>query len=96
MLHRNAVHGLQCTQCYRPSAEVSGGALLHSGVLVELSGTIFEENTAGEDGPAVMSLGLAQNISNVDFVANAFYCSSGFYGVEDDAGDVRPELSPVM
>lgn len=90
ILYFNAVHGLKISQHCLPSSEVSGGAFLHSGVLVELSGTTFENNTAGEDGPAVMSLGQAHNISNVNFDGNTLYCGVGYYVAEKDGDNVRP------
>ncbi len=39
-------------------------------------------NKAGDEGLAVLSLGIAENISNVVFDSNAFYCGSGTYGFE--------------
>ena len=72
---------------------VQGGALLHSGVLVALTGCTFELNMAGEDGLAVMSLGIAENISALSFRNNSFFCPSGKYGfTEDDSElvEVRP------
>ena len=47
---------------------------------------------AGEDGLAVMSLGIAEVISAVSFQNNSFYCASGKYGltVDSDSVEVRP------
>ena len=48
---------------------------------------------AGEDGLAVMSLGIAGNISALSFQDNSFFCPSGKYGLTEDDGnldDVRP------
>lgn len=42
------------------------------------------ENRAGEDGPAILSLGIAEAFSDVAFDANTFYCSPGGYGYEND------------
>lgn len=66
---------------------VSGGAFLHSGVLVGLQRTNFLENTAGEDGLAIMSLGIAENFTDVTFAANKFYCPAGEYGHDVDQWD---------
>lgn len=62
--------------------EGTGGGYIHSGVLELLDGSTFVENKAVEDGPAVMSLGIAENFSDVTFDANTFYCSAGAYGYE--------------
>lgn len=64
--------------------EGTGGGYIHSGVLVLLDGSTFVGNQAGEDGPAVMSLGIAENFSSVTFDANTFYCSAGAYGYENE------------
>eukprot|EP00903_Cladosiphon_okamuranus_P007092 g6891.t2 len=69
----------------------SGGAYLHSGVNVDLERCTFVENQAGEEGPAVLSLGIAENVSEVVFDSNTFYCSSGTYGYEMASSD--PEVS---
>ena len=61
---------------------VQGGALLHSSTLVALTESTFESNSAGEDGLAVMSLGLAENITALAFRNNTFSCDSGKYGSE--------------
>ena len=48
---------------------------------------------AGEDGLAVMSLGIAENISALSFQNNSFFCPSGKYGLTEDASElveVRP------
>eukprot|EP00903_Cladosiphon_okamuranus_P015456 g14274.t1 len=65
-------------------AEGSGGAYIHSGVLVRMGGSTFVENKAGDEGPAVLSLGIAENISGITFDANTFYCSAGQYGYEEE------------
>ena len=72
---------------------VQGGALLHSGVLVALTGCTFESNMAGEDGLAVMSLGIAENLSALSFQNNFYICPSGKYGFTEDDNElveVRP------
>ena len=40
---------------------------------------------AGEDGIAVMSLGIAENISASSFQNNSFFCASGEYGFTEDS-----------
>lgn len=71
---------------------VSGGAFLHSGVARGLYATTFVQNKAGEAGPAVMSLGIAENFSDVVFDGNTFHCEVGEYGsdiseLEDEVGN---------
>ena len=44
---------------------------------------------AGEDGLAVMSLGGANNIANLTFQNNSFFCASGKYGLEEDSDEVE-------
>ena len=68
---------------------VQGGALLHSGVLVALTECTFESNTAGEDGLAVMSLGMVNNITDLTFRNNSFFCASGKYGLEKNSDEVE-------
>ena len=64
---------------------IQGGALLHSGVLVSFTNCTFESNMAGEDGLAVMSLGMAEDISALSFRNNSFFCASGTYGLTEDS-----------
>ena len=48
---------------------------------------------AGEDGLAVMSLGIVVNISALSFRNNSFFCPSGKYGLAEDYSElveVRP------
>ena len=48
---------------------------------------------AGEDGLAVMSLGIAKNISALSFRNNSFFCPLGKYGLTEDDSElveVRP------
>ena len=44
---------------------------------------------AGEDGLAVMSLGLINNITDLTFQNNSFFCASGKYGLEEDSEEVE-------
>lgn len=68
----------------RFTAERSGGACLNSGVLVGLGGSKFIGNRAGGDGPAVMSLGIVENITDTSFESNTNYCPPGEYGYDID------------
>ena len=68
---------------------IQGGALLHSGVLVALTNCTFESNMAGEDGLAVMSFGLVNNIRDLTFRKNSFFCASGKYGLDKDIDEVE-------
>lgn len=61
---------------------------MHAGVMEEVSGTVFRRNSAGNEGPAVLSLGIVQTISGVTFEDNVFYCDVGSYSRE-------AALSPV-
>ena len=72
---------------YIPAVE--GGALLHSGVLVALTGCTFDSNMAGEDGLAVMSLGLVNNITDSTFQNNSLFCTSGKYDLEEGSDEVE-------
>lgn len=64
---------------HRPfsTAAGSGGAYLHSGVAVDLVHSTFVGNRAGEEGLAVLSLGIAENISHLVFDSNTVFCSPG-------------------
>lgn len=67
-------------------AAVSGGGLYLHGPLNALDESIFTANTAGEEGPAVMSMGYITSMSNVSFDHNAFSCATGFYGYDAESG----------
>lgn len=69
---------------YYTGAASSGGALVHAGVMTEISDTVFEDNGAGSEGPAVLSLGLLSTMDGVTFDGNGFYCEQGAYGTETD------------
>lgn len=56
--------------------------MVHAGVMEEISGTVFSGNSAGNEGPAVLSLGIVESISDVTFVDNVFYCDAGTYSRE--------------
>ena len=49
---------------------------------------------AGEDGLAVMSLGLLNNITDLTFENNSFFCASGEYSLEEDSDEV--EVCPFL
>ena len=71
------------------TAAGSGGAYLHSGVAVALDSCNFAGNKAGDEGLAVLSLGIAENISDVVFDSNTFSCSSGTYGYEVNVSEAE-------
>ena len=62
---------------------------MHSGTLEALTGCIFESNMAGRDGLAVTIFGLVDDITNLTFRTNSFYCASGKYGLVRDNDEVR-------
>ena len=68
---------------------VEGGALLHFGTLEALTDCTFESNMAGEDGVAVTIFGLVDNITNLTFRDNSFYCASGKYGLVENNDEVE-------
>ena len=74
-------------------AASSGGALVHAGVMEEISDTVFDGNGAGNEGPAVLSLGLLDSMSAVTFDSNEFFCEEGKFSAEtrvgSDASTVR-------
>ena len=45
--------------------------------------TSFVANKAGVEGPAVMSVGFLEEMSNVSFSENAYFCRVGDYGYLD-------------
>lgn len=71
----------------------SGGAYLHSGVLVGLARSTFAGNRAG-GGLAVSSLGMMESIVNTSFESNAFYCPSGEYG--HDVGEFEDKVTKLQ
>lgn len=44
-----------------------------------MSSTVFEGNDAGNEGPAVLSLGIVESMTGVTFQENGFYCPVGTY-----------------
>lgn len=58
---------------------------MHTGVMTEISDTVLEENSAGDEGPAVLSLGLLSTMSGVTFDGNDFYCEEGEYSTDTEA-----------
>lgn len=57
---------------------------MHAGVMTGISDTVFEDNGAGSEGPAVLSLGLLSTMEGVTFDGNGFFCEQGTYGMETD------------
>ncbi|CAB1101543.1 unnamed protein product [Ectocarpus sp. CCAP 1310/34] len=66
----------------------SGGAYLHSGLLVSLADTTFVGNRAGAAGLAVSSLGIIENLTDTTFESNTYYCQSGQYDIGADEDEV--------
>ena len=62
--------------------ETSGGAIFHTGSM-RVFNTSFVANKAGDEGPAVMSVGFLEEMSNVSFSENAYFCRVGDYGYLD-------------
>ena len=60
----------------------SGGAIYHTGSL-RLSKTNFVANEVGVEGPAIISIGVLEEMSNVIFSENTFDCRAGEYGYID-------------
>lgn len=73
--------------CHRQMVPV--GRTSTSGVNVALERRTFVKKQANEEGPAALSLGVADNISDVIFDSNTRYCSSGTYGYDMDALDPK-------
>ena len=59
--------------------DTSGGAIFHTGSL-RLSSTSFVGNKVGVEGPAVMSVGFLEELSDVSFLENTYDCRAGRYG----------------
>lgn len=74
--------------------EFSGGAIFHTGYL-RVSKTLFLANEAGADGPAVMSIGNLDGLSNVSFFENSYHCRAGDYSymVKNEARKHRASVS---
>lgn len=64
------------------ATETSGGAFLHSGVVISMQSVTFVENRAGEAGLAIMSLGIIEDMYDTRFESNTYYCPSGRYGYD--------------
>ena len=81
-----------CTLHPTVLTEYSGGAVFHTGSLW-LVHTMFEGNMAGAEGPAMISIGLLQGITNVSFSQNSYFCSAGEYGfISQSQVRIMPKL----
>lgn len=58
---------------------ISGGAIFHTGSM-SLATCTFIENEAGDEGLAVISIGLLDSMDNVTFQDNTKHCATGQYG----------------
>ena len=47
---------------------------------MRLFNTTFVANKAGVEGAAIMSVGLLEELSNVSFTENTYFCRTGEYG----------------
>lgn len=72
-----------------------GRCTTSSGVTRELYSTTFANNNAGEAGPAVMNLGIAENISDVVFRGNTFHCDVGEYGFDMSELEDEMRMTPI-
>lgn len=59
-----------------------GGAIFHTGVL-HLFHTTFVANEVGHEGAAILSMGFLEELSNVSFSSNMYFCRAGKYGYID-------------
>lgn len=57
---------------------ISGGAIFHTGSMT-LNECNFTANEAGDEGLAVISIGLLESMHNVTFVDNNLHCAAGEY-----------------
>ena len=76
--------------CLHDYPGTSGGAIYHTGYL-RLSNTSFVANEVGIEGPAIISIGILEEMSNVYFSENTFDCRAGEYGYID-----KDEVSSVF
>ena len=65
--------------CSHKFPDTSGGAIYHTGSL-HIFNTSFVANEVGIEGPAIISIGLLEELSNVQFSENTFDCRAGEYG----------------
>lgn len=56
--------------------------MFHTGTLHAID-TSFVANRAGVEGPAVMSIGFLEELSNANFAGNNYYCRAGEYSYID-------------
>lgn len=55
---------------------------MHAGVVEDMSNTLFSHNGAGNEGPAILSLGILNAMTSVTFLENGFYCAAGKYSAD--------------
>lgn len=70
---------------------VQGGGLFVSGSLLALNDTTFYGNQAGQEGPAVMSVGSLEDTDGATFtfISNSFYCAQNYYGYDISVADEK-------
>lgn len=66
--------------------------MFHHETLAALRRSTFIANTAGIEGPAIMSIGVMESVESVTLDRNEFHCEEGFYAydVDNNDGRVRP------
>ena len=57
--------------------------------------TTFVANKAGVEGPGVMSIGVLEEMSNVSFSENAYFCRAREYGYLNEK-EARTIYMPTM
>ena len=55
---------------------------MHAGVVEDISNTLFSHNGAGNEGPAILSLGMLNAMTSVTFLENGFHCEAGKYSAD--------------
>ena len=88
----NKCHQLPVRQSF---VVYSGGAIFHTGSL-RVSNTMFTANVVGADGPAIMSIGPLEQLSNVSFSENEYHCPPGQYAYILAMEQVRNTLSIIL
>lgn len=64
----------------RPPPAETVGAYWHSGVLRNIDDTVFDRNSAGQDGLTIMTLGNVIDSADLTLGGSTLFCSTGRYG----------------
>lgn len=62
---------------------------MHAGVVEDMTNTLFSDNGAGNEGPAILSLGMLNSMTSVTFLENNFYCEAGKYSADSPTVSVN-------